>query len=235
VRSVGKRIADICRHAALQIALKPEMKVLPITKKDLFDILGPERYDFGKTRTRLTAGVVTGLAWTPFGGDILPIEVCTMPGKGDLKITGNLGDVMKESAQAAWSVCRQIEALKVAEYMGTGRDIHLHVPAGAIPKEGPSAGITITVAIASSILKIPVPNTVAMSGEITITGDILPVGGVREKVIAAHGAGIKTIYLPASCEKDMYEVPENVKKDLEIFYVSHAREVLSKLFDLTVD
>lgn len=224
VRTLGKRVADICRHVALKVATDPHT-IFEVTQESLFEILGPERYDHDKIRSEDSVGVVTGLAWTPFGGDILSIEASFLRGKGDLKITGNLGDVMKESVQAAWSVLRKYDKFAPVE-----KDVHLHVPAGATPKDGPSAGVTIATAILSAYLKHAIPRDVAMSGEITISGDVLPVGGIREKVIAAHRAGIKRVFLPNACKRDLHDIPENVLKDIKITFVKRYEEIVKELF-----
>lgn len=227
VRNLGKRVADICRHVALKVATG-EVKIYELDSSKFFEILGPPRHDWDKARSKDSVGIVTGLAWTPFGGDILSLEVALRGGKGELKITGNLGDVMKESAQAAWTTLRTGRYLH--NFDPNTYDMHLHVPAGATPKDGPSAGVTIATAMLSAYLQQAVPAEIAMSGEITITGDVLPVGGIREKVIAAHRAGIKRIFLPKACERDLYEIPESVLKDLTITFVQRYEEIAKKIF-----
>jgi ATP-dependent Lon protease len=172
-------------------------------------------------------GMATGLAWTEAGGDILFIEVALMPGRGNLILTGQLGDVMKESCQAAMSYIRaRAGAFGLAEKFYQKLDVHVHVPEGAVPKDGPSAGIAITTAIVSALTKIPVKRTVGMTGEVTLRGRVLEIGGVKEKVIAAHRAGLKTIILPKDNKKDMEDVPQEVLKDLTFKFVEHMDEVL---------
>jgi ATP-dependent Lon protease len=172
-------------------------------------------------------GVATGLAWTPVGGDILFIEATRMPGKGSLVLTGQLGDVMKESAQAALSFVRaKAKWLGIDENFLDKTDIHVHIPAGAIPKDGPSAGVTMFTALASMLLGKSVRNDVAMTGEITLRGNVLPVGGIKEKILAAHRAGIKRIIMPDRNQKDMVDVPDQAKNEMEFFYVKKMDEIL---------
>jgi ATP-dependent Lon protease len=186
------------------------------------------RFSFDEIKKRVaTAGVVMGLAWTQSGGDLLFIEATAMKGKGNLTLTGQLGDVMKESATAALSYIRaNSERLKIAEDFFDKHDLHVHVPAGAVPKDGPSAGVTLLTAVASLVTETPTSKDLAMTGEITLRGQVMPVGGIKEKVLAAHRAGIKSIILPKFNEKDMEDVPENVKEEIKFHFVENIRQVL---------
>ncbi|MFC1890197.1 endopeptidase La, partial [Thermodesulfobacteriota bacterium] len=226
VRNLEREIAGICRGIAREVA-EGRDEPARIDEKDLQTFLGvPKFYSEVADRT-MQPGVATGLAWTPVGGDILFIEATRMPGRKELTLTGQLGDVMKESAQAALSYIRaQAVILGIEEDFFEKSDIHLHVPAGAIPKDGPSAGVTIFTALASLLTGVPVRNDVAMTGEITLRGLILPVGGIKEKVLAARRAGIYTIILPDRNRKDLEDIPENVKKDVEFLFVKEMDEVL---------
>ena len=190
-------------------------------------MLGPEKF-WNETAERTEIpGVATGLAWTAAGGDILFIEATRMTGKGALTLTGQLGDVMKESAQAALSYLRSnADSLGIPSNFLEKTDIHIHFPAGAIPKDGPSAGVTILTALVSLLTGIRVRSDVAMTGEVTLRGLVLPVGGIKEKVLAAHRAGIKRIIMPARCEKDLIDVPEQARKELEFVFATHMDEVL---------
>jgi ATP-dependent Lon protease len=189
--------------------------------------LGPHRFRYGTAEEKDQVGVTTGLAWTELGGELLTVEVQVMPGKGKLTITGKLGDVMQESAQAAMSYVRsRAEALGLDKRFIENVDIHVHVPEGAIPKDGPSAGITMATTLVSALCRIPVRKDVAMTGEITLRGRVLPIGGLKEKVLAAHRGGIKKIVIPKENEKDIREIPKKVREALEIVCVEHADEVL---------
>jgi ATP-dependent Lon protease len=189
--------------------------------------LGPIKVSSTLIEKKDESGMATGLAWTEAGGDILFIEVALMPGKGNLILTGQLGDVMKESCQAALSYIRaRAKVLGLDEKFYQKIDVHVHVPEGAVPKDGPSAGLAITTAISSALTKIPVKRTVGMTGEVTLRGRALEIGGVKEKIIAAHRAGLKTIILPKDNKKDLEDVPKEVKKDLNFVFVSHMDEVL---------
>ncbi|HEU4384571.1 MAG TPA: endopeptidase La [Anaeromyxobacteraceae bacterium] len=229
VRSLERRIADVCRSVAVEVA---SGKIAAGTKRlvdeaDLNDMLGPEKF-WNETAERTEIpGVATGLAWTAAGGDILFIEATRMSGKGSLTLTGQLGDVMKESAQAALSYLRsKADSLGITPNFLERTDIHIHFPAGAIPKDGPSAGVTILTALVSLLTGIRARSDVAMTGEITLRGLVLPVGGIKEKVLAAHRAGIKRVILPARNEKDLIDVPEQARKELEFVFAATMDDVL---------
>ena len=226
VRNLEREIANICRKVARLIAegKKPPKK---ITAQSLVKYLGPPRFSYGVAEEKDEVGVATGLAWTEGGGDILPIEVTIMDGKGNLILTGQLGDVMRESAQAALSYARaHAKELGIKSYDFDKIDIHIHVPEGAIPKDGPSAGITMATALISALTKRPVRHDVGMTGEITLRGKVLPIGGLKEKVLAAHRAGLKTVVLPKKNEKDLVEIPKKVQRDLSLIFVNRMDEVL---------
>ncbi len=226
VRNLERNIASLCRKAAKQIVAGKTDKVR-VTVQKLEQMLGKPKYRYGIAEKEDQVGIATGLAWTEVGGDTLAIEVTVYKGSGKLTLTGKLGDVMKESAQASYSYVRSRAAeLGIKEEMFEKHDIHVHIPEGAIPKDGPSAGITMAVALASALTNRPVRHDVAMTGEITLRGRVLPIGGVKEKVLAAHRAGIKTVILPADNRKDIEEIPNNVKKQLELLLVEHMDEVL---------
>ena len=226
VRSLERRIADLCRAVAVDYASGKTDKQV-ITPARVTEILGPERYYSEVAERTETPGVATGLAWTAAGGDLLFIECTKMSGKGGLMLTGQLGDVMKESAQAALSYLRaKAEVLGINPNFLEKTDIHLHFPAGSIPKDGPSAGVTILTALTSLMTGIRVRADTAMTGEATLRGLVLPVGGIKEKVLAAHRAGIKRVILPERCKKDMVDVPEQARKELEFIFVSKMDEVL---------
>jgi ATP-dependent Lon protease len=229
VRNLERRIADVCRAVAVEVAsgrIGPGAK-RTIEDNDVLEMLGPEKfYNETAERTEI-AGVATGLAWTAAGGDILFIEATKMSGKGSLTLTGQLGDVMKESAQAALSYLRsKADTLGIPGNFLERTDIHLHFPAGSIPKDGPSAGVTILTALVSLLTGIRVRSDVAMTGEVTLRGLVLPVGGIKEKVLAAHRAGIKRIIIPARNEKDLIDVPEQARKELDFVFAAHMDEVL---------
>ncbi len=226
VRNLERTIGAICRHAARQIA-EGETQSVNIGPKQVREILGPEKVTPDTALRCSVPGVATGLAWTPAGGDILFVEATAMPGKGKLTLTGQLGDVMKESAQAAVSYVRaNAETLGVDPAFFEQHDLHIHVPAGAIPKDGPSAGVTMFTALVSLLTGRPVRHDVAMTGEITLRGMVLPVGGIKEKVLAAHRAGIKTVILPARNQPDLEEVPDKVKKALEFVFAENMDQVI---------
>ncbi|HYG69157.1 MAG TPA: endopeptidase La, partial [Anaeromyxobacteraceae bacterium] len=227
VRNLERRLADICRGIAVEVASgKTEKRT--VTLEDVAEFLGPEKFYNEVAERTEVSGVATGLAWTAAGGDILFIEATKMTGKGSLTLTGQLGDVMKESAQAALSYLRsKAEQLGLAPNFLEKTDIHIHFPAGAIPKDGPSAGVTILTALVSLLTGIRVRSDVAMTGEITLRGLVLPVGGVKEKVLAAHRAGIRRVIIPARCEKDLVDVPEQARKELDFVFAAHMDEVLA--------
>ena len=226
VRNLEREIAGICRGIAREVAEGREDPAR-IDEKDLQAFLGAPKFYPEVAERTMQPGVATGLAWTPAGGDILFIEATRMPGKKELTLTGQLGDVMKESAQAALSYIRsKSSSLGIEEDFFEKSDIHIHVPAGAIPKDGPSAGVTIFTALASLLTGVPVRNDVAMTGEITLRGLILPVGGIKEKVLAARRAGIHTIILPDKNRNDLEDIPENVREDVEFLFVKEMDEAL---------
>ncbi|WP_144938835.1 endopeptidase La [Paenibacillus sp. 32O-W] len=228
VRNMEQQLASLCRKSAKRIVSK-EAEKITVTADNLKDFLGPPKFRFGVAEEQDQIGAATGLAWTEVGGDTLMIEVSVMPGKGKLTLTGKLGDVMKESAQAAFSYTRsRAEELQIAPDFHEKNDIHIHVPEGAIPKDGPSAGITIATSLISALTNIPVSRQVAMTGEITLRGRVLPIGGLKEKALAAHRAGITTVLMPKDNEKDIQEIPESVREDLRFIPVSHMDQVLDE-------
>ncbi|AIH04205.1 endopeptidase La [Thermodesulfobacterium commune] len=234
VRNLEREIANICRKIAREVAKNPEeFKPIKIGVSKLEKFLGVPKYRYGIAEEKPQVGIATGLAWTETGGALLQIEAVIMPGKDNLQITGKLGEVMQESVQAAMSYVRS-RALQLGLPLDFYRkiDIHVHVPEGAIPKDGPSAGITIATAIVSALLKIPVKNTVAMTGEITLRGRVLPIGGLKEKLLAAIRGGIKTVLIPKENEKDLKEINPKILKDLEIILVDNVDEVLKLALDL---
>ncbi len=229
VRNLEREIAAICRKVAVEVVKRDRNARIQVGTKSLHKYLGPIRFRYGKIGDEQKIGVTTGLAWTEMGGELLATEVTVMPGKGQLIITGKLGDVMQESAQAAMSYVRSraIE-LGLDKDFYQKIDVHLHVPEGAIPKDGPSAGITMATSLVSALIKIPVRNDLAMTGEITLRGAVLPIGGLKEKVLAAHRAGIRKVLVPAENEKDIEEIPATVLKTVEIELVGHMDDVLKK-------
>ncbi|EKM32407.1 ATP-dependent protease La [Vibrio harveyi] len=227
VRSLEREISKICRKAVKNILLDSSLKSVTVTMDNLKEYLGVQRHDFGKADDSNRIGQVTGLAWTQVGGDLLTIETEAMPGKGKLTQTGSLGDVMKESIQAAMTVVRsRAEKLGINSDFYEKRDIHVHVPEGATPKDGPSAGIAMCTALVSSLTGNPVKAEVGMTGEITLRGEVLPIGGLKEKLLAAHRGGIKTVLIPKDNERDLEEIPENVIADLKVIPVQWIDEVL---------
>ncbi len=226
VRNLNREIANVCRKVARRVAEGNTEKVI-VTPQNVTEFLGPPKFIEEIAERQPQVGVATGLAWTPFGGSVLFVETTKMPGKGTLTITGHLGEIMKESAQAALSYVRsRSEQLGIPEDFFSKHDIHIHVPAGAIPKDGPSAGITMATALASLATGRPVRHDIAMTGEITLTGRVLPVGGIKEKVLAAKEAGITEIILPAQNEKDLIEIPEHIRNALHFHFVENMDEVL---------
>ncbi|MCC6746305.1 MAG: endopeptidase La [Deltaproteobacteria bacterium] len=231
VRNLEREIANVVRGCAVKVAGGVAEGALPsITMENLSEFLGPQKHLSEVAERAAEPGVATGLAWTPVGGDIIFVEATRMPGKGNLVLTGQLGDVMKESAQAALSYVRShAKELGIAENFLEKQDIHVHIPAGAIPKDGPSAGITLFVAICSLLRGVGVRPDVALTGEITLRGMVLPVGGIKEKVLAAHRAGIKKVILPDRNQKDLPDIPEQARTELEIVFVRRVDEVLPLL------
>jgi ATP-dependent Lon protease len=229
VRNLEREIASICRKVAVEVVRKDRNAHIQVGTKGLHKYLGPIKFRYGKVDTEVKIGVTTGLAWTELGGELLATEVTVMPGKGQLILTGKLGDVMQESARAAMSYVRSRAAeLGLEKDFYQKLDIHIHVPEGAIPKDGPSAGITMATSLVSALMKIPVHNDLAMTGEITLRGSVLPIGGLKEKVLAAHRAGVKRVLIPAENEKDIEEIPATVLKTVELVLVSHVDDVLKK-------
>jgi ATP-dependent Lon protease len=227
VRSLEREISKICRKTVKSIQLKAVEGKVVVTEDNLNEYLGVRKFDFGRAEKRNQVGQVVGLAWTEVGGDLLTIESAVMPGKGNIIRTGSLGDVMKESVEAARSVVRsRSQRLGIKDEMFDKRDIHIHVPDGATPKDGPSAGIAMTTAFVSALTGIPVRADVAMTGEITLRGEVTAIGGLKEKLLAAHRGGIKTVMIPEENVKDLQEIPENVKNQLEIVPVRWIDRVL---------
>ena len=228
VRNLEREISKICRKAVKTLLLDKKLKSIKVTAKNLHDYLGVKRFEFGRADTQNRVGEVTGLAWTEVGGDLLTIETASVLGKGKLSYTGSLGDVMKESIQAAMTVVRaRAEKLGINPEFHEKRDIHIHVPDGATPKDGPSAGIAMCTALVSCLTGNPVKSEVAMTGEISLRGKVLPIGGLKEKLLAAHRGGIKTVVIPKDNVKDLEEIPENAKRDLNIHAVETIDEVLT--------
>ncbi len=228
LRNLEREIGTLCRKAARRIA-EGKRKRITVKPGHLKDMLGVQRYRFELAALKDEVGVATGLAVTPTGGDVLFVEASLMPGKGNLTLTGHLGDVMQESARAALTYARShADALGTDHNFYAENDVHIHVPAGAIPKDGPSAGITMAVALVSAITCRPVRKDVGMTGEITLQGKVLPIGGIKEKVLAGHRAGVKEIVLPKDNEKDLVEVPDSIKGDLKFVFVEHIGEVLKE-------
>jgi ATP-dependent Lon protease len=226
VRNLERSVSAICRKVAREVVKDRETHIR-MSKKNLQKYLGVPRYRYGAAEKENEIGVATGLAWTESGGDILSIEVTLMKGKGNMTLTGQLGDVMQESAKAAMSYIRsRAESLGLEEGFYENIDIHIHVPEGAIPKDGPSAGIAMATALASALTRIPIRNDVTMTGEITLRGRVLPIGGVKEKMLAAHRAGIKFMLMPAENRRDLSDIPANVRRKVEVKLVEHMDEVL---------
>ncbi|BBN81025.1 Lon protease [Pseudoalteromonas sp. A25] len=228
VRNLEREISKLCRKAVKNILLDKEIKQVVINQDNLETYLGVQRFDYGKAEDGDRIGQVTGLAWTEVGGDLLTIECAAVPGKGKLTYTGSLGDVMQESIQAAMTVVRnRADKLRINSDFYEKRDIHVHVPEGATPKDGPSAGIAMVTCLVSSLTGNPVRSDVAMTGEITLRGEVLPIGGLKEKLLAAHRGGIKTVVIPKINERDLKEIPQNVLDGLDIHPVTWIDEVLS--------
>ncbi|MDT8384960.1 MAG: endopeptidase La [Gammaproteobacteria bacterium] len=227
VRGLEREISKLCRKVVKQILLEPKTKKINVTSRNLEKFLGVRRFRFGSAEETDQIGQVTGLAWTEVGGELLTIEAVKMPGKGKHSVTGQLGDVMKESVQAAMSVVRsRVKTLGLDPEFYTESDIHIHVPEGAVPKDGPSAGVGMCTALVSVLTEIPVRADVAMTGEITLRGEVLPIGGLKEKLLAAHRGGIKTVLIPFENTRDLADIPKNIKQDLDIRPVRWIDEVL---------
>ena len=230
VRELNRMIAALCRKTVRKI-LMDKVESITVDENNLEEFLGKIKFTNNQNRNENQIGIVTGLAWTQFGGDTLDIEVTTYPGKGGLLLTGKLGDVMKESAQAAFSyVKHNAKDLGIDEELFQKFDVHIHVPEGATPKDGPSAGVTLTTALVSALSGKPVDCHIGMTGEITLRGAVLPIGGLREKSIAAHRSGLTKIFIPQENERDIEDIPEEVRKELEIKPVSHVSEILASIF-----
>jgi ATP-dependent Lon protease len=227
VRSLERDISKICRKAVKLLLLKKQKGKLAITARNLEKYLGVRRFSFGIAEKNNQVGQVTGLAWTEVGGELLTIEAVSLPGRGKMTTTGKLGEVMQESIQAALSVVRsRAKKLGIKDDFYQKRDIHIHLPEGATPKDGPSAGIALSTAMVSILTGIPVRADVAMTGEITLRGEVLPIGGLKEKLLAAHRGGIKTVLIPEENVKDLTEIPDNIKNKLDIHPVKWFDQVL---------
>jgi ATP-dependent Lon protease len=228
VRNLEREIASISRKIAREVARNKEKAPTKVIEKSVQKYLGPPQYRSTEIEDQDQVGMVTGLAWTQVGGELLNVETALMPGKGELIVTGKLGDVMKESAKAAVSYVRsRSERLGLDPKFYEKVDIHIHIPEGAIPKDGPSAGISMCTSIVSALTKRPVYRDIAMTGEITLRGRVLPIGGLKEKIIAAHRGGIKKVVIPKENEKDLRDIPQSISKQLEIVLVEHLDEVLT--------
>ena len=230
VRQLEREIGNICRKAAKEI-LTTGKKSVTITEKNLFKYLGKEKFTYQMANAADEIGIVRGLAWTSVGGDTLQIEVNVMPGKGEIMLTGQLGDVMKESARTGISYIRSVSRdYQIADDFFEKYDIHVHIPEGAVPKDGPSAGITMATAMLSAITEQKVRADIAMTGEVTLRGRVLPIGGLKEKLLAAKNAGIKTVLVPKKNLADVEELSQEITKGLEILSVEHMEEVLKAAF-----
>ena len=231
VRGLERQVATVCRKAA-KIIVSGEKKRVTVSSKGLVDMLGKHRFRYGQAETENQVGIATGLAYTTVGGDTLQIEVSLTPGKGKLQLTGKLGDVMKESAQTALSYVRSLtNKLDIKPEFFEEHDLHIHVPEGAVPKDGPSAGITMVTAIVSAITKKPIKREIGMTGEVTLRGRVLPIGGLKEKSLSAHRAGLTTIIIPKDNERDIDDIPEAIREQLSFKLVSQAEEVLQLALD----
>ena len=228
VRNLEREIASICRKIAKEVLKSKDKEHFKVSSKSIATYLGPPRFRQGQIEEKDQVGLVTGLAWTQVGGELLCVETAIMPGKGKLMVTGKLGDVMQESAQAAVSYVRsRVDSLMIDDNFYKRFDIHIHIPEGAIPKDGPSAGISMCTSLVSALTKLPVHRDVAMTGEITLRGRILPIGGLKEKILAAHRGGIKKVVIPKENEKDLKDIPKTITKQIDIVTVEHMDEVLS--------
>jgi ATP-dependent Lon protease len=229
VRNLEREIASICRKAAVEVVKTDRNSHVKVSASSLSKYLGPPKFRYGMAETEPQIGMATGLAWTELGGELLGVEVTIVPGRGKLTITGQLGEVMQESAQAALSYVRsRSEQLGLQTDFYQKIDIHIHIPEGAIPKDGPSAGITLATALVSALCRVQVRNDLAMTGEITLRGRVLPIGGLKEKVLAAHRGGIKTVLIPKENEKDVDEIPAQILKGITMVKVEHMDDVLKQ-------
>ena len=227
VRKLERQIGKICRKVAVQKVKNQDLQGLTVTRDDVKEYLGKEIVRREKVSGESKIGEVTGMAWTQVGGETLNIEVSVMDGNGKIELTGKLGEVMKESARAGITYIRTIaKDFGLSPDFYTKKDIHIHIPEGAIPKDGPSAGITMVTAVLSALTDIPVKSNIAMTGEVTLRGKVLAVGGIKEKVLAAYRAGVDTIIMPKDCEPDYMEIPEEVRNKIKFYFVSHMSEVL---------
>ena len=227
VRSLEREISKICRKSVKELLLETDRKSIAVTPKNLQKYLGVRRFRYGRAEEKDQVGQVTGLAWTEVGGELLTIEAAVMPGKGKLTHTGQLGEVMQESIQAAMTVVRsRANVLGLDQEFYQKADVHIHVPEGATPKDGPSAGIGMCTALVSALTRIAVRSDVAMTGEITLRGEVLPIGGLKEKLLAAHRGGIRTVLIPDENVKDLAEIPDNIKGSLDIKAVKWIEEIL---------
>ena len=233
VRTLERTAAKVCRKAAVWL-LDEDRKSVTITQARLHEFLGAARYTREPLEKEARIGIVNGLAWTSVGGEMLEVECIPMPGKGSLKLTGQLGDVMKESAEAAFSWVRAHSGeLGLAEDFYTSTDLHIHLPEGAVPKDGPSAGITLTTALVSALTGRKVRQDVAMTGEMTLRGRVLPIGGLKEKTLAAFRAGVRTLIIPKENHKDLEEIPEHVLKEFRVVEVENIQQVLDTVLEKT--
>ena len=227
VRNLEREIAKICRKSVKRLSLEHDRDSITVTARNLESFLGVRRFRYGIAEENAEIGQVTGLAWTEVGGELLTIEAMLVNGKGILTLTGHLGDVMKESIQAAMTVVRsRVDLLGIDADFHQNMDTHVHVPEGATPKDGPSAGVGMCTAIVSALTRIPVHADVAMTGEITLRGKVLPIGGLKEKLLAAHRGGMRMVIIPKDNEKDLVEIPKNIIRKLDIHPVSTIDEVL---------
>jgi ATP-dependent Lon protease len=236
VRSLEREISKICRKVVKGLQLKKYVGWVTVNDENLNDFLGVRKYDFGRAEKQNQVGQVVGLAWTEVGGDLLTIEASVMPGKGNIIRTGSLGDVMKESVEAARTVVRsRAKRLGIKDELFEKRDIHIHVPDGATPKDGPSAGVAMTTAFVSALTGIPVRADVAMTGEITLRGEVTAIGGLKEKLLAAHRGGIRSVMIPEENVKDLQDIPESVKNHLEIIPVKWIDRVIEVALERVPD
>ena len=229
VRNLEREIGSICRKVAKEVVRRGKDTSIQVTANSIHKYLGVIKFRYGRSEEKDQIGVSTGLAWTEVGGELLQTEATIMPGKGNLVLTGKLGDVMQESAQAALSYVRtRARQLRLPDNFYEKVDIHVHVPEGAIPKDGPSAGITMATTMISALLRKPVDRHLAMTGEITLRGRVLPIGGLKEKILAAHRAEIKRVLIPMDNKKDIEEIPKKILNKVELIPVSHMDEVLKE-------